>query len=388
MNRPLPTHPILSFDFNTFMEHGSMMSREHVLLRLAKSHLILHSTPPSGREVAPKNGGLTKIADNLYHYTNPRFLPKLYRPRFLARLVDRLRSTHRRRTIAKLGGKTLPILYIWHPEFAAEIDRYDHVLTVYHIYDDYPTLNGTHPDLEAKEITLLKKADVVFVINKSLIEKKRKLVERDYIHLPQAVDFDLFELARKTKAPPPSDISAIGAPRLGYIGRINEKVDLDLTLQLAQKRNDWSFVFVGPVNTTPALSDVINRLKEKPNVHFLGTKDFSEIANYWNCIDVAIVPYRVEPGQWAHFGSPLKLREAFAAGKPVVSTPLSDVQEFEGLALTASSVAEWEARIEESLAQSEDTTLKAKMLDLARQNSWTARTEMISKIMQERIGAL
>ena len=147
-------------------------------------------------------------------------------------------------------------------------------------------------------------------------------------------------------------------------------------------------MFVGPVNSTPSISDLISRLKERPNVHFLGTKDFSQIANYWNCIDVAIVPYRVEPGQWAHFGSPLKLREAFAAGKPVVSTPLSDVQEFEGLALTASTVSEWEASIEESLARREDTALKAKMLDLARQNSWTARTEMISRIIQERIGAL
>ncbi|MEZ7895519.1 MAG: glycosyltransferase [Thauera sp.] len=388
MNSNLPTHPILSFDFNTFMEHGSMMSREHVLLRLAKNHLIIHSTPPSGREVAPKNGGLTKIAENLYHYTNPRILPKLYRPQFLVRLVDRLRSVHRRRVLTKLGGKSLPILYIWHPEFAPEIDRYDRALTVYHIYDDYPTLNGIHPELEEKELTLLKKADLVFVINKSLIDKKRKLVDREYIHLPQAVDFELFELTRKSKAHVPTDISRIKTPRLGYIGRINEKVDLDLTLKLALKRRDWSFVFVGPVNSTPSISDLISRLKERPNVHFLGTKEFSQIANYWNCIDVAIVPYRVEPGQWAHFGSPLKLREAFAAGKPVVSTPLSDVQEFEGLALTASTVSEWEARIEESLARREDTALKAKMLDLARQNSWTARTEMISRIIQERIETL
>ncbi len=364
-----------------------MMSREHVLLRLAKKHLILHSTPPSGREVEPKNGGLTKIAENLYHYTNPRFLPKLYHPEFLVHLVDRVRSIHRRRTLLRLGGRTPPILYIWHPEFATEIDRYDHALSVYHIYDDYPTLNGTHPDLEEKEISLLKKADVVFVINKSLIEKKRKLVDREYIHLPQAVDFDIFDLARKSKKLAPADISKIETPRLGYIGRINEKVDLSLIVKLALKRSDWSFVFVGPVNSTPAIADLIHRLEQTPNVHFLGTKDFSEIANYWNCIDVAIVPYRVEPGQWAHFGSPLKLREAFAAGKPVVSTPLSDVKEFEGLALTASSTCEWEARIEDALEIRKDSKLTTKMIDLARQNSWGARTEMISKVFQERIGA-
>lgn len=380
-----PTNPILSFDFNTFMERGSMMSREHVLLRLAKEYLILHSTPPAGRHITPPDGGLKKVAENLYHYTNPRLLPRLYHPEYLVSLTDRLRSLHRQRVLTKLGATAKPILYIWHPAFAQEIDRYDHALSIYHIYDDYPTLNGIHPDLELKEISLLEKSDIVFVTNKSLIAKKRALVDRDYIHLSQAVDFDFFSNARNDKTHPPDDISRIPNPRLGYIGRVNEKVDLNLIIELSQRRKDWSFVFIGPINSTPALSSSLERLEKSPNVHFLGTKDFSEIASYWSSIDVAIVPYRVEQGQWAHFGSPLKLRESFAAGKPVVSTPLNDIQDVQNLALTASSPAEWEKQIEAALDQRTNSDLNRQMIDFARSNSWTARTDFISRMIRDQV---
>ena len=39
----------------------------------------------------------------------------------------------------------------------------------------------------------------IFVINKSLLENRKSLVDREYIHLPQGVDFSLFEKERKSR---------------------------------------------------------------------------------------------------------------------------------------------------------------------------------------------
>src|SRR3546814_1209616 len=51
------------------------------------------------------------------------------------------------------------------------------------------------------------------------------------------------------------------------------------------------------------------------------------------------------------YGSPLKLYECLAAGRPVVSAPLQTMKPMDGVIRVASSPAEWESAIEQALAQ-------------------------------------
>lgn len=355
-----------------------MMSREHILTRLAKETVVLHSTPPLGRHITAPAGGKVEVSVNLYHYTNPCYLPKLYRSATSERLLSRLRSVHRRRLLSsfdKSGRK--PVLYLWHPEFAEEIGRYGECMVIYHMYDDYPNLPGASNDWAAKELEILKVADVVFCANKSLIEARKKVIDRDYIHLPQGVDFQLFQKAFHKVGASRLDIDEISRPRVGYIGRVNKKMDLELVRAVATKRPEWNFTFVGPVDGDRGLENDLSSLKQLPNVHFLGPKPFEEVPLYWCALDVAIIPYRHEPGQWAFFGSPLKLQESFAAGKTVVISPLNEASAYGTLIRVAEGVDDWIDAIDQSLQEAADTEKRERRINFASKNSWESRVDLI-----------
>ena len=59
------------------------------------------------------------------------------------------------------------------------------------------------------------------------------------------------------------------------------------------------------------------------NIHYLGRKDYEELPAYLAGWDVALMPFAINEA--TRFISPTKTPEYLAAGKPVVSTPVTDV---------------------------------------------------------------
>jgi UDP-galactopyranose mutase len=95
-------------------------------------------------------------------------------------------------------------------------------------------------------------------------------------------------------------------------------MDLELIARMADARPDWSVVIVGPVvKISPA------DLPRRPNLFFLGSKDYSELPAYLAGWDVALMPFAINES--TRFISPTKTPEYLAGGKPVVSTPIKDV---------------------------------------------------------------
>ncbi|MDP3495332.1 MAG: UDP-galactopyranose mutase, partial [Hyphomonadaceae bacterium] len=83
-------------------------------------------------------------------------------------------------------------------------------------------------------------------------------------------------------------------------------------------RPNWSIVVVGPVvKIDPA------ELPARPNLHFLGGKPYSELPAYLSGWNVALMPFAVNAA--TQFISPTKTPEYLAGGRPVVSTPITDV---------------------------------------------------------------
>lgn len=73
---------------------------------------------------------------------------------------------------------------------------------------------------------LLGAADLLLTGGQAIFEAKRSL--HDNVHaFPSRVDQAHFRQARETLAVP-ADQEAIPAPRLGYVGVIDERLDLDL----------------------------------------------------------------------------------------------------------------------------------------------------------------
>jgi UDP-galactopyranose mutase len=187
---------------------------------------------------------------------------------------------------------------------------------VYDCMDELANFRFAPPQLLSLERELLDSADVVFTGGYSLFEAKKD--KHPNIHpFPSSVDRAHFGKARAMDAQP-EDQAPIGRPRLGFYGVIDERMDLELIAAVADAHPEWSIVMVGPVvKIDPA------DLPLRANIHYLGGKGYDQLPVYLGGWDVALMPFAINDS--TTFISPTKTPEYLAGGRPVVSTPITDV---------------------------------------------------------------
>ncbi|MDB5682925.1 MAG: UDP-galactopyranose mutase [Sphingomonas bacterium] len=220
------------------------------------------------------------------------------------------------------------------------------VCTVYDCMDELANFRFCPPELVGLERELFAAADVVFTGGYSLYEAKRDC--HPNVHpFPSSVDRAHFAAARGAPADP-ADQQALGRPRFGFYGVVDERMDLDLLAAVADARPDWTLAIVGPVvKIDPA------DLPQRPNIAYLGGKSYAELPAYVGNWDVALMPFAINES--TRFISPTKTPEYLSAGRPVVSTPIVDVVrhygEMEAVRI-ASTPAQFIAECETALALS------------------------------------
>lgn len=111
---------------------------------------------------------------------------------------------------------------------------------------------------------------------------------------------------------------------LGFIGGIKPKLDFELIKQVAQKKREWLFLFVGPDGTNE--HSEFKQLLLEENVLWTGSVNPSEVPTYMNAIDIGIMPYKLSLYNQAVF--PLKLFEFLGAGKSVVGVHLPSTKKY------------------------------------------------------------
>lgn len=190
-------------------------------------------------------------------------------------------------------------------------------LCVYDCMDELTNFKGASPELAACERRLFALADLVFTGGRALYEAKRS--RHPNVHLfPSSVDKEHFAKARGGALQIPADQAGILHPLIGFFGVIDERFDIDLVSDLADRRPDWHFILVGPVVKIDEAT-----LPRRPNLHWLGCKDYQELPNYLAHWDAGFMPFAINAA--TRFISPTKTPEFLAAGLPVVSTPIRDV---------------------------------------------------------------
>ncbi|RYZ39460.1 MAG: glycosyltransferase family 1 protein [Myxococcaceae bacterium] len=222
-------------------------------------------------------------------------------------LVDELLQTHAVRHFVAWYYTPMALSFTRHlrPETVA-----------YDCMDELSAFRGAPPALLHREAELLTRAEVVFTGGQSLYEAKRH--RHPHVHaFPSSVDVPHFATARGA-VKEPADQASLPHPRLGFFGVVDERMDLPLLEAVATARPDWQFVIIGPVVKIDPAS-----LPRRPNLHFLGGKQYTELPAYLAGWDVALMPFA--RNESTRFISPTKTPEYLAAGKPVVSTSIRDV---------------------------------------------------------------
>jgi UDP-galactopyranose mutase len=191
-------------------------------------------------------------------------------------------------------------------------------VVVYDCMDELAAFRNAPRQLLQRERALLKIADVVFTGGPSLYRAKRD--RHPSVHcFPSSVDAAHFSLAHDRANDHPLQ-RGLARPRLGYLGVIDERLDLDLIDATAVARPDWQISMVGPhAKLDPA------SLPHQPNIHYFGPQRYQDLPRFVAGWDVCLQPFALNES--TRFISPTKTLEYMAAERPIVSTPITDVVE-------------------------------------------------------------
>ena len=372
-------------------------SRQHLMARFASQNRVIFVNPPltfandyigacKDARLRRKlfswaiHGGIVRYGENLLVWTPPPCIPfNRIRDRFLFSRLLELNQRLFRRSLQKAlaeAGVREPILWASFNVYFADavVGRLGEKLSIYHCTDEINGFPGYSPYISEIEARLAARCNLVLSTSEVLMTSKASINPSSYF-VPNGADVELFAKAVTWDGREPEDLHAIPPPRAGFVGQIEYRFDCDLLRYTANTLTSWSFVLIGPVQ---AGNEDIEKLRDLPNVHFLGLKDRWMLPGYLAYLDVALIPYKINRLTQGIY--PLKLYEYLAAGRPVVATPIPALKAVDGmiyLGKDGPSFAEAIVR-----ANEEDGPEQAlKRSEAALSHSWAHRAEVISEII-------
>ncbi|HEY0393930.1 MAG TPA: glycosyltransferase, partial [Candidatus Elarobacter sp.] len=213
--------------------------------------------------------------------------------------------------LAAEGRTVAPDVWLFTPMAFDIAQRLGARRLIYDVMDDLSSFADAPQGLLLRQRRLLAEAAVVFTGGRSLhrgISSQR----RHGVHLfPSGVDTAHYARSRALRQPRDRRVA-------GYVGVIDERLDLDLVGRLAEELPDWTIRMVGPVTKIDE-----GLLPRRANIEYTGMTAYDQLPEAMAGFDVALMPFALN--EHTHNISPTKTLEYLAAGLPVVGTAVPDV---------------------------------------------------------------
>lgn len=361
-------------------------SKHHLMREFAKTQRILWvespgmraprlASPNDLRRVASKLRTLGRPAQrrgpNLY-VTAPPTLP-FPRSQIARRMNAWLYPLAIRRDLRRLAFNTRPIVWSFAPHVVSAATALPRRLLVYHCVDRWSAFRAYDAGLMHRlEERLCRAADIVLASAMDLAERCGEF-NRDVHYVPHGVDVEHFGRALE-EGQVPDELALIPEPRIGFIGLLEEWVDIELIATLA-RRTSFHYVLIGKVLTD------LSPLQGLPNVHVLGRKPYHRLPDFCRAFHAGIVPFRIS--DLTVSVNPIKLREYAAAGLPVVSTGLPEVVRAGPFVTCAESEDEWVAALTQAVEKGGEMVERRRQAERMRDQGWPAIAERIRGILSE-----
>ena len=320
-------------------------------------------------------GGARQVADRLW-VSSPLLMPPFTRS---SRSVNRhLMIEALARTCRSLAMSD-PILWTYLPtDTARDVIgrlRSPRSLVVYSCLAEFAELVTDRDALAHAEEALLAQCDLVFALP-DLVERCARHSERVVPWSP-GVNTERFDPWADPS--PPAELLHMRRPVIGYVGGLHRHLDVGLLADLIEARPDWTWVFVGPVQSA------VDPIARRPNVRLLGELPHAGLPGAVAAFDVGIVPYRLSA--YTTSVIPTKVGEYLAMGKPVVSTPIPAAVRLEeasgGAVLVAPpEPAKFLPALDEAVRLGQDAGTAERCRSLAMSWAWSRRIEEMSSAVE------
>ena len=238
---------------------------------------------------------------------------------------------------------------------------------IYDCMDYHAGFSNVSQAILAEEEKLLRHADAIVVSSQMLSDHVGRIAPNTVIR--NAADVEFF-----SKKPITSTIVK-NRPMVGYIGAISEWFDVELVAHAASNRPEWEFVLIGSsagINATT--------LRKLANIKLLGELPYNALPDYVHSFDVCIIPFKLT--SLVMHTNPVKIYEYLSAGKPVVATPLPELQLLEeGLIHLAVTEEDFLAKLDKAMQERSDLSLQEKRMKWATAHTWKNRTDAFRSII-------
>ena len=371
---PLRGRDILCFSHDW---SGDPLSKTHLMRLLARENRILwvnsigYRAPTVSkadlsravRKLKAATSPVREVEPNLF-VMNPLALPAYGQP-VLRAINRRFLAAQVRRVMKRLKFGRV-INWVFNPAAGLLAGDLGEDAIIYYCVDEYTAFTGVATrSLQAIEADLLRRADIVFVSAARLLASKSPLNPHTFL-VRHGVDYDHFRSALLPTTVVPAEIAALPRPIIGYFGLIApDWVDVPLLVAVAERFPAASLVLLGKTTMD------VSRLEALPNVHLLGRKRYEDLPAYCKGFDVALIPFPIS--EVTLNANPLKAREYLAAGLPVISTAIPEVDVL-GSCRIGTDTAGFLREIEAALTLPGPSAARSEGV---RHESWTARLEEI-----------
>lgn len=366
-------------------------SKNHIMRRLARAgnRVIFVNSISMGLPSLASRDFFSKIKRKLRSYAkpvrvteegiivvSPPVLP-FYSSRW-ARAINRWLLVIQIKLLMVAFDLRQPILWIAIPTAREVVGRLGERALIYQVSDKYDANQMDHATASSviaeMHDDLLARADLVYYSGRKLFEEEtaqHSEIAGKARRLEQAVDYDHFASATSQEWTQPGDIAGVPHPRLGYFGAIDPwLLDQELVRYVSRKRPEWQWVLIG-LRASPL------DIESLSNVHYLGSKPYSSMPTYAAAFDVCVLPW-VTDNEFVNYGSPIKVREYLATGKPVVITPIYEYERLDGILRVFRGYDDFIAKVEDALnADSPDK--RAARQQAVKESTWDARAEEVSE---------
>ncbi len=274
-----------------------------------------------------------------------------------------------KKTIQKLGFKNPIVITAYNPFYGlTTLKKLDEKASIYYCYD------GVESGFFGKRIydyenEFSEKVDGIITTSEHLNIEKKKLNANSYV-VKNGVDFKVFQPFAKT------NVYTGARKKVGYIGSLDGRFDIDTVENAISKLDHFDFEFTGDLMNAA----VKKRLEKYENVTFFPPINQNEVPKLLATYDVGIIPYLVNEVNKNIY--PLKINEYLAVGVPLVMNAFAVLPEFEGIVSISYDKVDF---IKKLITETQsDSAEKIKIrIDFASSNSWEARAESFSQVLEK-----
>jgi glycosyltransferase involved in cell wall biosynthesis len=255
------------------------------------------------------------------------------------------------------------ILYVTSPD---QMQRCQNIKYKNLVYDCCDWMNGA-------DIGLIKHADHVLCASILLYDKVKQVLDgfclevfgsKRVIYLPNACDFDHFSKAGEAGTMLGEKLPE---PIVGYMGCIHPvMIDAKIVETLADK---FKLLFIGQ-----------NKGMEfnHPNIYEAGHVAYQDLPRFLSAAQVGIIPFRTD-SDYLRYSAPIKVYEYLSAGRPVVASPIPELQPLADMGLIRivanDDLDGWVKAVEEAI--NEYPNIKG--IEYAKTQTWENRWQTFKK---------